>query len=98
MTIPDALASLALTIPRRLAFDVLYHRHKSVMTLPLSERRKRLQQITAKLQNDRLQMSSGIVGEGMRYFREVKGMGLEGVVAKGLDSRYVLSKRPGALK
>ena len=67
-----------------------------MMSLPLLERRKRLEEVLAKLAGDRVAFSRGIVGDGRLYFREVGKASLEGIVAKRLDSPYVVGKRPGS--
>lgn len=74
-------------------FDQLYDCGDSIMRLPLSKRRERLQKTVAGCDSNRLIMSKGIVGDGTAYFREACRIGLEGVVAKRLDSLYLPGQR-----
>ncbi len=68
------------------AFDLLYSGFRSVMGEPLSRRRARLEELIQP--GPQLSISEGIVGGGTAMYREACGNGLEGVVAKRLDSRY----------
>ena len=77
-------------------FDQLYDRFESVMDLSCGERRERLRMLVAATANPRLVMSEGVTGDGVAYFEKVTGEGLEGVVAKRLNSRYEPGKRTGA--
>ena len=77
------------------AFDLLFDRYQPVMSLTCEQRRERLRQILAGHvkagTKSTVQMSEGVIGDGQSYFREASAMGLEGVMAKRLDSVY----RPG---
>ena len=75
------------------AFDILFHRGKDVMQLPLAERRAILAQ--ALQENDHVKLShvSDKTSEEMLLF--VRSHGLEGVVAKRSDSPYQAGKRSG---
>ena len=79
-----------------MAFDQLYEGGRSIMDLPCSDRRERLRSLVAQVGNPRLVMSEGLVGDGVRYFDEAVGKGLEGVIAKRIDSRYESGRRTGA--
>jgi bifunctional non-homologous end joining protein LigD len=70
-----------------IAFDLLYQGFESLTHLELRERRARLAASLARCQDDRLALSQGVVGMGKAYFAEVCRLGLEGIVAKRLDSR-----------
>ena len=72
-------------------FDLLYERFESCMDRPLAERRARLEALVAAAGQARLVFADGVVGQGQQLFAAVRQRGLEGVVAKRLDSRY----RPG---
>jgi ATP-dependent DNA ligase len=86
------IQSLARTFPATyIVFDLLYDRFESLTALPLRARRQRLEAVVRACANPRLVFSEGIVGEGRAFFEAVCQEGLEGVVAKRLDSRY----RPG---
>lgn len=73
------------------AFDLLYERFLPLLDEPLRQRRERLQQLCGRAASPRLVHSEGVVGQGLQLFEAVRERGLEGVVAKQLDSRY----RPG---
>ena len=79
-----------------IAFDQLYDRGTPILDLSCSERREHLRATVATASNPRLLMSEGIVGTGVCYFDDVVGRGLEGVIAKRLDSRYESGRRTGA--
>jgi DNA ligase D-like protein (predicted ligase) len=77
-------------------FDLLYDKGRSIMHLPCSERRERLRALVAGARNVRLVMSEGVEAGGVRYFEQAVAQGLEGVVAKRLDSPYEPGRRSGA--
>jgi len=58
--------------------------------------RRALRSLVAKANNSRLIMSEGVIGDGIQYFEQAVSEGLEGVVAKRLDSTYQPGKRTGA--
>ncbi len=74
------------------AFDLLYHRGRPMLDMPLSERRERLKHIVHRAASPLLQLSNGVVGEGIAFFQHCTEQGLEGMIAKRLSSIY----RPGA--
>ena len=73
-----------------MAFDLLYLDGRSLIDLPLSERRRLLEETVVP--SERLQVSPAIVGDGVALFAAASDQNLEGIVAKRLDSPYV----PGA--
>jgi bifunctional non-homologous end joining protein LigD len=73
------------------AFDLLYLKGQSVMAQPCIQRREKLRFLIRKLADKRVIMSEGVNGGGIAYFERVIASGLEGVMAKRLDSPY----RPG---
>jgi bifunctional non-homologous end joining protein LigD len=78
-----------------IAFDILYDSYRPMLTQPLLERRERLRKLLDKSKAP-IVLSEGVIGPGTAFFREACDRGLEGVVAKRLDSRYVPGKRTGA--
>jgi DNA ligase D-like protein (predicted ligase) len=89
---PVKIALLARQIPATfIAFDVLYHNDAKLLHLPLSQRKEILR--------DTLEDSPGLVEsgyimeQGKSFFREVVAKGLEGVMAKALDSPYLVGQR-----
>ncbi len=73
------------------AFDILYHQGKSVMQFSLSERRDCLQTVATTGGN--FIISEPVQGEGVSYYRACVDKGLEGVVAKRMDSKYIPGTR-----
>ena len=75
------------------AFDLLYEEGAPLLDLPLVERRERLEALVAGCGLEPLVFSDGVVGSGTAFFAELEKRGVEGMVAKRLDSRYVPGKR-----
>lgn len=72
-------------------FDILHLDGKDLVDLPLKERKKVLEK-TVK-ESLRTIFSQYVIGEGKKFFESVKKAGLEGVVAKRLNSTYQINKR-----
>jgi len=77
-------------------FDVLYRGFEPVMAEPLSVRRALLEGVARAAGDARLVLSEGLVGEGRALFEQVSARGIEGVVAKRLDSPYLPGQRTEA--
>src|SRR5436190_16600938 len=77
-----------------LAFDLIYLDGRPLMDLPYTERRERLEAL--ELDGPHWQTPSNHRGEGSALLRLTKERGLEGLVAKRRDSRYVPGRRTGA--
>ena len=75
-------------------FDLLYLDGHSLMELPYTERRARLEQLG--LGGRAWRVPAARVGEGTPLLEATREQGLEGVVAKRLDSRYEPGRRSGA--
>jgi bifunctional non-homologous end joining protein LigD len=75
-------------------FDLLYIDGRSLVELPYSERRAELEQLG--LGGRAWRVPAVNVGEGSRLLEATREQGLEGVVAKRLDSRYEPGRRSGA--
>jgi bifunctional non-homologous end joining protein LigD len=75
-----------------IAFDLLYENGQSIMREPLVERRKRLKALATAFPCTHVVVAEYILKRGKRYFEEVERAGLEGIMAKRLDSIYT----PGA--
>ena len=76
------------------AFDVLHLDGRSTMGLPYSERRELLDQLD--LQGPHWRTPVFHVGDGRALLQASREQGLEGIVAKRLDSRYEPGRRSGA--
>jgi bifunctional non-homologous end joining protein LigD len=74
-------------------FDLLWLDGHSLMALPYSERRERLEAL--ELDDVRWRVPESFVGHGSALLAATREQGLEGVIGKRLDSRYV-SGRHGA--
>ena len=77
-------------------FDQLYRRHESIMPWRCDDRRSQLRETLASMTQNLVTMSEGIVGAGIKYFDQVCAQGLEGIVAKRIDSPYLPGKRVDA--
>ncbi len=73
------------------AFDILYEDYAPVMRSPPSERKERLAAIVRP--NGGVHISHFEQGNGLSFFDGVQRMGLEGMVAKDVDSLYLPGKR-----
>ena len=73
------------------AFDVCYLDGKSLMDRPYRNRRELLESLD--LHGPAWQTTVAGLGEGLAMVRACRELGLEGVVAKRLDSRYLPSRR-----
>jgi len=72
-------------------FDLLWLDDRCLMDLPYSERRALLDGLA--LDGDRWRTPAFHVGQGAAMLEATRELGLEGVVAKPLDSRYVPGRR-----
>jgi len=70
-------------------YDLLYVRGRSLMLEPLQRRQAKLRESVRSAR--RIYVADPVVGEGIAFFDAAREKGLEGVVAKRLDSPY----RPG---
>ncbi|HEU5269300.1 MAG TPA: hypothetical protein VFU36_05185, partial [Jatrophihabitans sp.] len=74
-----------------LAFDLLHYAGQPLLTLPYAERRDRLERL--KLDGPSWRTPAAFSGTGAEAVRTSKELGLEGVMAKRLDSPYRPGKR-----
>ena len=81
-----AMKSIPVTF---IAFDILYLDGRSLVDLPIEERKEILD--ATVVVSDRVQVSPCIEGDGISLFEAAKARNLEGIVAKKLGSPY----RPG---
>jgi len=77
-----------------LAFDLLYLDGRLLLDLPYTERRERLEGL--QLEGANWQTPSSHRGEGEELLDLTRKRGLEGLVAKRLDSRYLPGRRTRA--
>lgn len=74
-----------------IAYDILYYKDKDITGLPITERKKYLEEVV--IESNRLVVSRHIETYGIELFNQVKGMGLEGIVAKRKESTYRQGKK-----
>ncbi len=95
VTSPSSVRRLAASTPVVYAiFDLLYLDGHVLMQLPYTERRARLEAL--ELSGPAWRVPAAHLGEGTRLLEATEAQGLEGVVAKRLDSRYEPGRRGGA--
>jgi bifunctional non-homologous end joining protein LigD len=95
VTSPAAVRRLAASTPVVYAiFDLLYLDGRSLMELPYRERRARLEQLD--LSGRAWRVPSAHPGNGARLLEATSAQGLEGIVAKRLESAYEPGRRTGA--
>ena len=78
------------------AFDQLYQGYEPLLRRPLWGRREELARTVRGAAERGLVFSDGVRASGKAFFDEVAERGLEGVVAKRLESRYVPGSRSDA--
>ncbi len=95
VTSPSAVRRLAASTPVVYAiFDLLYLDGHSLMALPYEQRRARLEELG--LGGPAWRVPAAHPGRGTTLLQATEAQGLEGVVAKRLDSRYEPGRRTGA--
>lgn len=77
-------------------FDLLWLDGHSLMELPYSERRTRLAEL--ELLSERWQVPEAFPGDGSALLDATRERGLEGVIGKPLDSRYLPGRRSAWIK
>jgi bifunctional non-homologous end joining protein LigD len=86
------IARMAKQVPVSLVvFDLLWLDGRDTTALKLEERRELMQLIVE--QDHRLQVTTHVEGDGIAFTQSAGDLGLEGVVAKKLGSKYLPGKR-----
>ena len=94
---PIGIRKLAKSTPATfMVFDQMYADFQSCMNDALRDRRERAKATTQRCKSPHVVFSDGVTGSGVCYFETVTGQGLEGIMAKRLDSRYAPGKRTDA--
>ena len=75
------------------AFDILRDGSDDLRSLPLRERRPRLEALLGRVRDPRLRISEQVVGDGRALHARAKAKGWEGLIAKRLDSVYTSGRR-----
>jgi bifunctional non-homologous end joining protein LigD len=73
------------------AFDLLYREHQPVTGWPLRRRKEMLLKLVRP--RDVIDVPDWVARDGVAFFEAARDHGLEGVVAKEVDSRYVPGER-----
>lgn len=73
------------------AFDILYYDNQDLTELPLLKRKEYLEKYIKE--DDNLVISKYIKKDGIKLFKKIAQKGLEGIVAKKIDSPYQIGKR-----
>jgi bifunctional non-homologous end joining protein LigD len=95
VTSPSSIRRLASSTPVLYAmFDLLYLDGHSLTELPYRERRERLGSL--ELAGPAWRVPAAHPGQGGALLEATEKQGLEGIVAKRLDSRYEAGRRTGA--
>lgn len=85
----NKIAEMMHTIPVAfIAFDIIYE-NRELIDLPLIKRKE----ILAKYPDTEVFIKTKTYNDGVRLFKQVKRLGLEGIVAKRKDSVYVPNTR-----
>jgi bifunctional non-homologous end joining protein LigD len=79
-------------------FDLLYLDGQSLVDESLLVRQRMLKKVLKKGARRRFCYTDHVVGEGERFFAEIEQIGLEGMVAKKVDSFYVSRRSRDWLK
>ena len=74
-----------------LAFDLLHHDGRSLLDVPLEDRKRLLK--AALHENRRVRYASHVEADGIAFHAAAKSQGLEGIVAKQRRSRYEPGRR-----
>ncbi|MBI2529516.1 MAG: ATP-dependent DNA ligase [Candidatus Diapherotrites archaeon] len=76
-------------------FDLLYRDGKNLMNLPFSERRRELDKIIKK--GDAIELTKSIITDSPKemekFFEDSISKGLEGIIAKDLNAKYIAGAR-----
>jgi bifunctional non-homologous end joining protein LigD len=70
------------------AFDLLALNGEDLRELPLLKRKAALKRILRKTKNNRIRFTDHMIGEGLTLFAELERRGMEGLVAKKINSQY----------
>ncbi|RFZ92567.1 DNA ligase D [Mucilaginibacter conchicola] len=73
-------------------FDLLWYDGKNLMDMPLNERQAVLREIIPT-DDDRIRVSQTFKANGTEFFEAAQKIGLEGIMAKRMNSAYVADNR-----
>ncbi|MDU5946979.1 ATP-dependent DNA ligase [Paenibacillus macerans] len=88
----DKIARLSATLPAYYAvFDILHYEGEDLRKMPLQQRKEILSGLT--MPNANFGVVPHVVGAGEALFAQIQGRGMEGIVAKRVDSVYETGRR-----
>jgi len=73
-------------------FDILWYEGKNLMELPLNHRQAILREVLP-IDDDRIRIGKVFNASGIDFFSAAEKMGLEGIMAKKINSTYVADRR-----
>jgi bifunctional non-homologous end joining protein LigD len=76
------------------AFDLLYHDGRSLLNVPLEDRKRLLQSVLRS--HPRVRFAAHVVGDGEAFYEAAQAQDLEGIIAKLRRSRYEPGRRSSA--
>ncbi len=76
------------------AFDLLYLDGRSLLNVPLEDRKRLLQSVLRP--HPRVRFAAHVIGEGSVFYEAAEAQGLEGIIAKLRRSRYEPGRRSAA--
>ncbi len=79
-------------------FDILSYEGKDLTGLPLEDRKKILEKLLKSTSSKHLRFSPHIEEKGKSFFQKAKKKGLEGIIAKRNESRYIFGRSSSWLK
>jgi bifunctional non-homologous end joining protein LigD len=80
------------------AFDLLHLDGQDLMLMPLLLRKAQLKKLLPKRATSRIRYTDHVIGSGEPLFEGIEKLGLEGMVAKRIDSLYVGGRTRAWLK
>lgn len=93
----EDIARIAKKLPATyVAFDILYLDGQDLTAKPLMERKKILADVFEATES--AVVTDYVEGEGEAFYRVCRERGLEGIIAKRKDSRYLIGKRASVWK
>lgn len=84
-------------LPYYFVFDILYYNGKNLTSHPLLQRKQILKKLLAKAP-PRIRFGDHILAKGKAFFRVALKQGLEGIIAKKIDSPYQFHRSHDWLK
>jgi len=82
-----------LTPATYIVFDLLYLKGRPLLSAPLNHRREALVRLIERFAPPGIWVPEAVAEHGCKLFAQVARLGLEGVMAKRLDSSYLPGKR-----